>query len=202
VARVVGPQEIKRHRFSVEEYHKMGEAGIFGEDDRVELIDGEVVEMTPIGWRHAWCVGMLNRLLSRWTLSGPDTSSFFVTVLDPISLSGRCEPQPDLALLRNPPTGHLPRPEEIALVVEVADTSIAFDRDVKLLRYAGAGIPEAWLADLNVDRFEGHSEPTPDGYRRTTRYARGERVESATLPGLAFDANEALPPKEPDAKEE
>ena len=123
-----------------------------------------------------------------------------MTVQDPISLSRRGEPQPDLALLRNPPTGHLPRPEEIALVVEVADTSLAFDRNVKLARYSETGIPETWLIDLNADRFEVHSEPASDGYRRTTRHTRGERVESATLPKLAFDADEALPPKEPDER--
>ena len=198
---IVEHQEVvRRRRFTVEEYHKMGEAGIFSEDDRVELIDGEVVEMTPIGWRHMWCVGMLNRLLSRWTLRGPDRSSFFVTVQDPIFLSGRGEPQPDLALLRNPPTGHLPRPEEIALIVEVADTSLAFDRNVKLVRYSEAGITETWLIDLTADRFEVHSEPASDGYRRTTRYTRGERVEAATLPNLSFDADEVLPPKEPDER--
>ena len=83
-------------------------------------------------------------------------------------------------------------------MVEVADTSLAFDRDVKLPRYAQHGIPEVWLADLNADRFEVHSEPGADGYHKTIRYTRGERVASAALPGLAFDANGVLPPMEPE----
>jgi Uma2 family endonuclease len=201
VARAVGPQEIKRHRFTVEEYHKMGEAGIFGEDDRVELIDGEVVEMTPIGWRHMWCVRQLIRLLASFA----ETSSgvrYEVGAQNPIALGEYGEPQPDLVLLHNPPVGRLPGPAEVALVVEVADTSLGFDRDVKLPHYAEAGIAEAWLIDLNSETIEVHSGPGPGGYRKTTRYTRGERVESATVPDLAFDTDEALPPREePEAKE-
>ena len=199
----MGPQEIKRHRFTVEEYHKMGEAGIFSEDDRVELIDGEVVEMTPIGWRHMWCVRQLNRILVGFaderTARG---DRYEVDVQDPIFLDGHGEPQPDLVLLHNPPVGRPPGPAEVALVVEVADTSLGFDRDVKLPRYSQAGISEAWLVDLNSETIEVHSGPGPGGYRRTTRYTTGERVESATLPELAFDTSEALPPREePEARE-
>ncbi len=198
MAKLVGPQAIKQHRFTVEEYHKMGEAGIFSEDDRVELIDGEVVEMTPIGWRHMWCVRRLIRLLAGFA----ETSSgvrYEVDAQNPIALGEHGEPQPDLVLLLDPPVGRLPGPGDVALVVEVADASLAFDRNVKLTRYSEAGIPEAWLIDLNADRFEVHSEPASDGYRRTARYGRGERVESATLPNLALDVDEALPPKEPEA---
>jgi Uma2 family endonuclease len=201
VARVVGPQAIKRHRFTVEEFHKMGEAGIFSEDDRVELIDGEIVEMTPIGWRHIWCVRQLNRILVRFadgrTMSG---ERYEVAVQDPINLDKHGEPQPDLVLLHNPPVGRLPGPAEVALVVEVADTSLGFDRDVKLPRYSEAGIAEAWLVDLDFVTVEIHSDPGPGGYRKTTRYTRGDRVESATFTNLAFDADEALPPREPEAK--
>jgi Uma2 family endonuclease len=190
---------VTRHRFTVEEYHKMGEAGIFSEDDRVELIDGEVVEMTPIGWRHIWCVRQLNRIFVRFA-NGRVTSGerYEVAVLDPINLDKHGEPQPDLVLLHNPPLGRLPGPAEVALVVEVADTSLGFDRDVKLPHYAG--IAEAWLVDLNSQTIEVHSGAGRGGYRKTTRYTRGDRVESATHPGLVFDANEALPPKEPDVK--
>lgn len=192
---------VKRHRFTVEEYHKMGEVGIFGEDDRVELIDGEVLEMSPIGWRHVWCVRQLIRLLAGFAATSSGVVRYEADARNPIELSEYGEPQPDLALLRNPPVGRLPGPDEVALVAEVADTSPVFDRDVKLLQYARYSIPEVWLADLNADRFEVHSEPDPDGYRRTVRYARGERVESATLPGLAFHANKALPPgEEPEAE--
>ena len=199
MTRVVGPQAIKRHRFTVEEYHKMGEAGIFGEDDRVELIDGEVVKMTPIGWRHAWCVRWLNRMLVRFALSHPDTR-YQVDAQNPLVLSDYSEPQPDLVLLEEAPVGRLPGPEEVVLIVEVSDTTLAYDRDIKLPRYAGAGIAEAWLVDLDSETIEVHSGPEPGGYLRTTSYARGERVESATVPDLAFDADEALPPREHEAE--
>ncbi len=175
----------------------MGEAGILGEDDRVELMDGEVVEMWPIGWRHMWYVRQLIRLLASFA----ETSSgdrYEVDAQNPIALGQHGEPQPDLVLLRDPPVGRLPGPGEATLVVEVADTSLAFNRNVKLARYSEAGIPETWLIDLTANRFEVHSGPATDGYRRTTRYTRGERVESATLPNLAFAADEALPPREPE----
>lgn len=192
-------QAVRKYRFTVEEYHKMGEAGIFHEDDRVELMDGEVLEMSPIGWRHIWCVRQLNRILSRFAdrLTAND-ERYEVAVQDPFVLGEYGEPQPDLVLLRNPPVGRLPGFEEVALAVEVANTSLAYDREIKLPHYAEAGIPEAWLADLTSDRVEVHSEPGPEGYRKTVRFARGERVESATLPALAFDADEVLPPREPE----
>ncbi len=175
----------------------MAEAGIFSENDRVELIDGEILEMTPIGWRPMWCVRQLIRLLASFA----ETSSggrYEVDAQNPIALGEHGEPQPDLVLLKDPPVGRLPGPGEVALVVEVADTSLAFDRTVKLARYAEVGIPETWLIDLNADRVEVHSSPGPGGYRRTTRFGPGDRVESATLPNLAFDADEALPPKDPE----
>jgi Uma2 family endonuclease len=188
-------EAVRRRRFTVEEYHKMGEAGIFGEDDRVELIDGEVVKMTPIGWQHAWCVNTLNMLLARMA-----QGRYVVSVQNPLVISEHGEPQPDLMLLRGLPPGRLPAPEDVVLIVEVSDTTLTYDKNVKLPRYAEAGIAEALLVDLNSETIEVHSGPGPGGYRKTTRYTRGDRVESATLPNLDFDADEALPPREPDVK--
>ena len=194
---------VTKHRFTVEEFHKMGEAGIFGADDRVELIDGEVVEMAAMGDRHVECVMRLNRLLSRWAFLGTaeDTGVaegiLFVSPQSSLRISGYGEPQPDLVLLRRYEgrTG-TPVPEEALLVVEVADTSLDYDREWKLPLYAAAGIPEAWLVDLTEDRVEVHSAPESGGtgYGTVSRYARGEKVASATVPGLTFDAAEALPP--------
>jgi Uma2 family endonuclease len=174
----------------------MGEAGIFHEDDRVELIDGEVMRMSPIGRRHIYCVKRLNRVLSEWTLrnSGGEVP-VFVSVQDPFAPNERDGPQPNLAILREPPIGRLPGPNEVLLIVEVADTSLVYDRETK---HAEAGLPEVWLVDLNADRFEVHSEPGPDGHRKTVRFARGERVKSVTLPVLTLDADEVLPPREPE----
>jgi Uma2 family endonuclease len=185
-----------RHRFTVEEYQLMGEAGIFSEDDRVELIDGEVVEMAPIGDRHIESVMRLNRLLSVWALDAQD-AELFVSVQNPLSLSEHWEPQPDLTVVRRSQgRSGAPVPEDVLLVVEVAATSLVHDRDRKLPLYAEAGIPEAWIADPNVDAIEVYSQPGPAGYAQSTRFHRGERMISATLPDLAFDSDEALPPAE------
>lgn len=187
---------VVRHRFNVEEYRRMGEAGIFSEDDRVELMDGEVVEMTPIGDRHVESVIRLNRLLSRWSLSEGE-ADLFVSVQNPLSLSEHWEPQPDLTVVRRREgrTG-VPALEDVLLVVEVAATSLAYDRDLKLPLYAASGIPEVWLIDLNSDTIEVYSEPGPGGYEKSARFGRGDQVLSATLPGLAIEANGALPPAE------
>ena len=184
-----------RHRFTVGEYRKMGEAGIFSEDDRVELIDGEVVEMAPIGDRHIESVMRLNRLLSRWAL-GTQEAGLFVSVQTPLALGEHFELEPDLVLLRRREgrTG-VPIPEEALLVVEVAHTSLAYDRETKLPLYAEAGIPKAWLVDLTTDAIEAYSKLGSGGYGSLVRTRRGERVVSATLPDLAFDAAEALPPE-------
>ena len=181
----------------------MGEAGIFSEDDRVELIDGEVVEMAPIGGRHSECVYRLTQLFSRWVvLEAPvrygDTEAgrLGVSVQNPLALSINGEPQLDLVLLRRGEgnTG-VPSVEEALLIVEVADTSLTYDRNTKLPLYAEAGIPEAWLVDLTADEIEVHSEPGPGGYGRVARFGREDRIVSATLPNLAFDVAKSLPPE-------
>lgn len=137
-----------RHLFSLEEFHRMGHSGIFGEDDRVELIEGEIVEMSPIGSAHAATVNRLNRLLT--TQAGERA---IVTVQNPLSIPGEdaavdSEPQPDLMLLepRNDfyAEGH-PTPEDVLLLIEVADTTPDFDRTVKLPVYAGGGVAEVWV---------------------------------------------------------
>jgi Uma2 family endonuclease len=173
-----------KHRFTVEEYHKMGEAGIFSEDDRVELVGGEIVEMAPIGDRHVECVIRLNRLLNRWLIleSPSGFEGAAVSVQNPVALFADGEPQPDVALLRDRggKTG-VPDPEDVIFVVEVADTSLEYDRMVKLPLYARAGIPEAWLVDLRHDIVEVHADPGARGYGAVVRTGRGERVPSSVV---------------------
>ena len=180
--RVVG-----RRRFTVGEYRKMGEAGIFGEDDRVELIDGEVIEMNPIDWRHARSVRRLNVRLVR--AAG---ESYAVGVQNPITLSEHGEPQPDFVVHEEPPPGRQPGPEEVLVLMEVSDSTLQYDKNVKLPRYARAGIPEVWVVDLQGETVERHNEPREDGYRRTERARRGEELASEALPGLVVPANDAL----------
>jgi Uma2 family endonuclease len=169
----------KKHLFTVEEYHRMGETGIFGEDDRVELIDEEVVEMPPIGWRHAWAVTRLTTILVGWS-----AERCVASVQNPITLSLHDgEPLPDLVLVKDLPVGRLPGPEDALLVIEVADTSLEYDRERKLPLYARAGMPEVWIVDLRNDAVEVYSEPAADkaGYARAERLSPDGRVTSATL---------------------
>lgn len=128
----------------------MGEAGILGEDDRLELIDGEIVTMPPIGSRHAGCVKRLNALFGS-ALAG----RVVVSAQDPLVLDDYSEPQPDIVLLRPRPDYYAsahPRPEDVLLLVEVADSSLDYDEDVKVPRYARAGVQEMWIVDLEHAR--------------------------------------------------
>ncbi len=182
--------QVSRRRFTVDEYHRMLEAGILGEDDRVELINGEVVEMAPIGSRHAACVKRLNTLFA---LQVRDRA--IVGIQDPIRLGEFSEPQPDITLLRPRPdyyaAGH-PTSEDVLLVIEVAETSAEYDRQVKVPLYARAGIPEVWVVDLAGEAVEVYREPAGNSYRQMRRLGRGETVSPEALPNLALAVDDIL----------
>jgi Uma2 family endonuclease len=181
-------QELTRWRFTVHDYHRMGEAGILREDDRVELIEGELVEMTAIGTRHFSCVNRLNRLL---VMNVGDEA--IVSVQNPVRLNEYTEPQPDLTVIR--PRDYrlsLPGPEDVLLLIEVSDTTLAYDRGVKLPLYARAGIREIWIVDLAGETIGRHTDPSGEGYRRAHRLRRGQTLESDTLPGLSPSVDEVL----------
>jgi len=176
--------------FTLDLYHRLGELGILDEDDRVELLDGQIVEMTPIGVRHAACVNRLNDMLSR--RAGPRAS---VSVQNPVVLAERWEPQPDLAVLRRPAglTGdRLPHAQDVLLLIEVADTSMERDRHVKIPLYAAAGIAEAWIVDLPEDRIEVHRGPGPNGYHDVRLATRGETITPINLPRVDINVDEVL----------
>ncbi len=177
-----------RRRFTVHDYHRMAEAGILHEDDRVELIGGEILEMSPIGGRHAACVREINHLLSRQL-----GDELRVDVQSPVGLDEQEEPQPDLAVIRARNYGRsLPTLEDVLLLIEVADTSLAYDRDVKLPLYARSGIAEVWLVDLNGGTIERHTQPSEHGYHLVRRAGRGETLESAVLPAFIVPVHIAL----------
>ena len=185
------PAETERHRFVVEEYHRMAEAGILSEDDRVELIDGEIVEMTPIGARHVNCVNRLTLLLVEFS-----ARRYEVSVQNPLRLDEEREFEPDLALLRERPgetVFSVPAAGDALLVVEVAETSLERDRNVKLPRYARAGVPEVWIVDLGAERVELYARAGATGsYAVARTYGREETVRSETVPGLVLDVVEVL----------
>ena len=176
---------VSRHRLTVEAFHRMGEAGIFLEDDRVELIDGEIIDMAPIGSKHAAIVAELNRLF----VVAVGTQAR-VWIQNPIRLGGESEPQPDIALLRPRDDRYaaaLPLPEDVLLVVEVADTTLAYDRDVKVPLYARHGVPEVWLFDLEHSRLHIYTAPSERSYHECRILAEPGLIAPSALPRCAVD---------------
>lgn len=181
-------QEVTRRLFTVHDYHRMAEAGILHEDDRVELIEGELVEMAAIGSRHFTCVNTLNHFLVR-EIDG----EAIVSVQNPVRLDERSEPEPDLTVLRaRDYRDSLPGPEDVLFLIEVSDTTLSYDRNVKLPLYARSGISEVWIVDLAGETVERHTGPSGEIYRHLERSRRGETLASSILPELVFDVNSVL----------
>jgi len=184
--------EVVRRRFTVEEYHQMAQTGILSEDDRVELIGGEIFHMAPIGSRHAGYVNRLTQLFAKAV-----TEQAVLSVQNPIRLSGTSEPEPDLALLQPNPDFYAnrhPETDDVLLLVEVSDTSVAFDREVKLPAYARAGIPEVWVVNLEADQVELYRTPAPDEYRESRTLKRGSEkpFSPQAFPSLALTVAQVL----------
>ncbi|HEY4688929.1 MAG TPA: Uma2 family endonuclease [Anaerolineae bacterium] len=182
--------QLQRRLLTVEDYHLLIRAGSLGEDDRLELIEGEIIEMSPISPEHAARVKRLNRLFAH--LLGKRA---LISVQDPIQLHAHSEPQPDLALLRLRDDDYAeshPGPNDVLLVVEVAETSASYDRDVKMPLYARAGIPEAWLVSLADQWIEVHQEPSPAGYLSMRKALPGSSVAPQALPDAALAVSEIL----------
>lgn len=153
---------VKRRSITVEAYHRMGEVGIIAPDERVELIEGEVVEMAPIGSRHSGMVARLTRILVQAT---GDRGLVFVQ--NPVRLSRTSEPQPDFAVLKPRPDDYqaaIPLPEDVLLLVEIADASLKYDRELKAPLYAAHGIPELWVIDVAARIFWRYRDPQAGGY--------------------------------------
>jgi Uma2 family endonuclease len=183
------PARLLTRRFTVEEYSRMAQAGILTEDDRVELIEGAVVEMAAIGSRHAACVGRLTAVLSAAQTGG------IVWVQNPIRLGEHSEPQPDLVLLRPRPDFYAsahPGPGDVLLLIEVSETSADADREVKVPLYARAGIAEVWLVDLEAEGIEVYRQPSAEGYRVSRQARRGETLSPEAFPDLTLAADEIL----------
>jgi Uma2 family endonuclease len=172
-----------RRLLTVDEYHRMGEAGILTDDDRVELIEGELVAMAPIGTEHIASTNALTRLL---VLAVGDRG--IVSVGNPVRLNRHNEPQPDFAVLkrRDDYRKTMPRPEDTMLAVEVANTSLEYDRKVKLALYARAGIPEVWIVNLAAEEVEVHRSPAADNYTSVTHAGRSDDLTIEALPGVVI----------------
>jgi Uma2 family endonuclease len=182
--------QYQKHYFNVDDYYRMAEVGLLSEDDRVELIEGEIIEMFPITSAHGGTVRRSSAFLNRKL-----ADIAIVSVQNPVPLDDFSEPQPDLALLKPRKDFYSkshPAPEDVLMVIEVADTSVNYDRNLKLPLYARAGIPEAWLMVLGKGIIEVHSQPKNGKYQKVQRMKRGKTLTSPTIPGLSCGVEDLL----------
>ena len=184
--------ECETRKFTVEEYYRMAEVGILHPDERVELICGEIVLMAPIGNPHATGVRRIERVFSRAlgdavTISGQN----------PVLVGDHSTPQPDIAVLlfrEDDYLGKSPSSEDVLFLIEVSDSSLTYDRDVKVNLYAQASIPETWIMNLVDDCIEAFTGPGPEGYAHHAIYRRGDRIAPSTLQDVEFAVDDLLPP--------
>ena len=176
--------EIMRRAFNVHDYARMRESGILTEADHVELLDGDIRVMSPIGPLHA---AIVSKIVKYLTAQLGDTA--IVSPQNPVRLSDYSEPQPDLAVLQYRDDFYAqahPTADDILILIEVADSTIAYDRGEKIPRYAAAGIPEAWIVDLTQQMIEQYTAPTRGQYTRVLRLFPGDTITSPIVSGLAL----------------
>lgn len=182
--------QLLRRKFTVEQYHKMVDSGILKEDDRVELMRGEIIEMSPIQTKHAACVNRLVNLLIH--LLG---NSVILAPQNPVVLSDNSEPQPDVTLLQPREdfyeNAH-PQANDIFLIIEVADTTVKYDREVKIPLYAENNIIEVWLVDINQQCVEVYREPATNGYLNIQKFTLGESFSIQAFPNVNITVDEIL----------
>lgn len=182
--------QIAKRPFTADEYERMAEAGILTEDDRVELLGGEILEMSPIDHPHAGCVNRLNQLFNSRA-----AGAYVVSVQNPVRLDDYSEPEPDVALLRPRADFYSnahPTPADVLLVVEVADTSFEYDLHVKLPLYARAGVAEVWLVDLQRGAVEVFARPAGEQYQSARTISRGESFAPQEISQLVVTAEDIL----------
>ena len=179
-------------KFTVAEYYLMAEVGILGPNERVELIEGDIIVMAPVGPGHAGSVEIIGNLLVRKL-----DEQFVVRIQNPIHLDDGSEPQPDIVVARQRDdyyTAAHPTPADILLIVEVAQSSLEYDRDVKAHLYGRNAITETWVKNLPEDCIERFTEPGPAGYVQHTVRRRGETITPVSFPALELAVADLLPP--------
>jgi len=182
--------EVTKRLFTVDEYYRMGEVGIIGPEERTELIDGEVIRMSPPGNRHIACVNRANAAFVE-----AFGKRAIVSVQNPLRLNIYNEPQPDIVVLQ-------PRadfydstrlaPEHTYFVLEISDTSLTFDRKIKLARYATFGVPEVWIADLKHDLLLVFRDAESDSYKSSLTLRRNGSISPLAFPDAVFKAEQLL----------
>jgi Uma2 family endonuclease len=181
----------ERHRITLDEYHRMAEAGVFNPDARIELVEGELIEMAPIYPPHASAVDrILYQFITR--LRG----RAWVRCQNPVTLPPDSEPQPDVVLARLDPRSfrdHHPGPDEILLAVEVAESTLELDRGIKIPLYARSGIREVWLVNLVDDEIIVYREPTEAWYHTVQTSTRCDSISPLAFPDVTFAVEDLLP---------
>lgn len=177
------PLSVPRRLLSIEEFYRLGEAGVLKEEDHVELIQGEMIQMAPIGGPHLFAVNEFNRQFSL-QLGG----SGIISVQNPIALPPNNVPQPDIAILS--PATHarrsVPGANDVLLLIEVAHTTLEYDRDVKIPLYASHGIDEVWLWNVKAQALSVSLEPSPGGYQRVLTLTKDETISPTRLPHVTI----------------
>lgn len=185
------PEPLRRHVISADEYLRMGEKGVFAPDARLELVEGEILEMAPIGSWRAGTVNILNRLFSRLA-----SDRAIISVQQPVVVGDRSVPQPDLAILKlradNYTRSH-PTAADVLLIVEVADTTLAFDVGAKAELYARGSVAELWVVDLQDRSVRVFRDPSPSGYRTSFTVVAGQEVTALLLPAVGITLAELFP---------
>lgn len=179
----------RRLRFSVDEYYQMIELGLLENYEKAEIIDGELIQKMPIGDRHALVIDLLTEFFIQ---NKPDNIRF--RAQNPLRITDYHEPEPDIVLsdLTKYDGERHPRPAEVVLVIEVSDSTLKYDRDVKLPLYAEAGIAEVWIVNLKKDIIEVHQNPFDDIYQTVGIFKMGETVKSEVLPDLSLEVSKIL----------
>jgi Uma2 family endonuclease len=179
-----------KHRFSVKEYHRMAETGVLRPDARVELLNGEIIDMSPIGPFHGGSVKRLSRIFNL-----KSKGRWIVSTQDPLRLDEHSEPEPDVMLLQPVPddyTSRHPQPDDVFLLIEVSDATLTYDREEKLPAYGRAGVAEVWIVNLNELTVEVYREPHFTGYGKKTVFRTGSQVAPLAFPDAIIDVGELL----------
>jgi Uma2 family endonuclease len=180
----------KKHLTNLDEWHRLGEANIFPPESRVELINGEILDMAPIGFNHSGHLNRINKFLTRLMPGDVITS-----VQNPLQLGDLSEPQPDFMLLKPNPdfySSRHPNASDVLLLIEVADTSLAFDQTQKLRLYALHGVPEYWLLNLNDSCLEVYREPFGETYAEKTTLRIGNTISLSQIPAITINVADIL----------
>ncbi|NJL78451.1 MAG: Uma2 family endonuclease [Richelia sp. RM2_1_2] len=185
---------IELRLWTVKEYHKMAEAGIFDEDERVELLEGKIIWMSAIGTAHRSAVGRTNKYLQKHL---GDNNQAWISIQDPIQLDDYSQPEPDIAVVKIDQldyADHHPTPDEVYLVIEVADTTFKKDCETKGKAYAAAGIADYWVLDVINRQLHVFREPNENGYKSEVILRESESISPLQFPDLSIDILAMLPP--------